>query len=474
MSAPLEKLLRDARVDLVLARIESDPSIIREVISHLDSEIRSIKFNSINVLGELGEKSENAIPLLTRCLDDDDWSICREAARSLGKIGILAKDALPILSNLLSDKEVSIRKEAAIAIGRIKNPTSESLSALINALKDSNEEVRTEAANALGEIGSDAYEAIPELMDSLKDVNWVVRTATAQAISKIGKNSIKAIPALVNALDDDDWRVRYRVVNTLASMGEPAVPALLEILKMKNIIAIKEAIDCLGEIKIADPKIIDKISDLLTSRSEKVRGKAADALRSIGKETVPVLIKALEKARNNMKVIIISALGGVGVEANQAIPILANLLSLPEQEQEYNPSFTNILKRAIIAFLKDPLGRKAAIRVELARALGKIGSESQDAVVTLGSALNDPKYTVRKEAALSLGKLGTFASSSIPLLVKVLEDRNPDVRWRASEALGMIGVKKDEVIENLNNLIHDKCDYVCESAINALDNLTEQ
>jgi hypothetical protein len=61
MSATLENLLRDARVDLVLARIEKDPSIIKEVISHLDSEIRSIRFNSVYVLGELGQDSESAV-----------------------------------------------------------------------------------------------------------------------------------------------------------------------------------------------------------------------------------------------------------------------------------------------------------------------------------------------------------------------------------------------------------------------------
>ncbi|GAG32676.1 unnamed protein product [marine sediment metagenome] len=54
-----------------------------------------------------------------------------------------------------------------------------------------------------------------------------------------------------------------------------------------------------------------------------------------------------------------------------------------------------------------------------------------------------------------------------------MEDRNPDVRWRTSEALGKIGLKTEEIISSLNILIHDKCDYVCESAINAIDDLTE-
>jgi len=474
MSAPLEKLLRDARIDLVLSRIEKDESVINEVIKHLENDIRSIKFNSIHVLGELGQKSAHAVSKIISCLEDDDWSICREAARSLGKIGSIAKEAISRLSVLLGDKEESIRKEAAIALSKIGNSTPESISSLIKALNDESDIVRTEVAKALGEIGADAYEAIPNLMNSLKDVSWAVRIASAQSISLIGKESIKTIPSLISALEDPDWRVRYRVVNTLAEVGEPAVPALLEVLKQKSSIIRKEALECLGEMKIPDPNIIKNISNLLTSNSEKVRGKAADALRSIGKEAVPALLKALEKASTKMKIIIISALGGIGTEAKAAIPTIINYLKIPEQGLEYIPSFINRIKRAFLAILKDPLRRKAFIRGELARALGKIGFDSEDSVYALELALNDPKSLVRREAALSLGKLGSHATSGIPSLIRALEDLNPDVRWRSSEALGKIGVKSEEVISGLNELIHDKCDYVCDSAINAIDSLTEE
>ncbi len=474
MSAPLEKLLRDARIDLVLSRIEKDPTVIIEVIKNLDSDIRSIKFNSINVLGELGQKSVDAISKIMSCLEDDDWSICREATRSLGKIGDSAKEAVPQISKLLEDQEESIRREAAIALGKIRRSTPESISSLIKAVDDDSEIVRTEVAKALGEIGPDAYEALPHLMNCLKDVSWTVRNASAQAINLIGKESTKAIPGLIDAIDDEDWRVRSKVVNALVKAGEPAVPRLLEILKLKNEIARKEALDCLGEMKITDPNIIEIISQLLNTSSKSVRGKAADALRSIGKPAIPALIKEYENVKTKMKITIISSLGGIGKEAEEAIPTLINILNVPEQKKEYIPSFVNKIKRTVLAFLKNPLGGKTSIRAESARSLGKIGIDSEDSVNALELALNDPKKIVRREAALSLGKVGKFAKDAIPSLVKALKDTNPDVRWRSSEALGVIGVNTDDVILSLDNLIHDKCDYVCESAINALDILTEE
>ena len=474
MSAPLENLLRDARVDLVMSRLEKDPSIINEVMKHLDSTIRSIKFNSILVLGELGTKSEQGIPRLINLLDDDDWSICREAVRSLGKMGNIAKDAIPKLSKLLERKEVTIRKEAAFTLGKIGNATNEALSGLIKACNDENEEVRTEAARSFGEFGSAAQGAIPQLMKCLKDVDWTVRTASAESISKIGKESTVAIPKLIIALEDKDWRVQYRIINTLAEIGAESIPSLVEVLEHKNKNVRKGAIDALSEMKISDPKIIKNISLLLNDKVERVRGKAADALRSIGKDALPALIGALESANTKMKILIISAIGGIGKEANQAIPIIIDFLKNPDQQKVYSKSFGASLKRALTAFIQDPTSKKATIRVEAARSLGRIGFDSEDAIHSLEKALNDPKKVVRRESALSVGKLGLPAKIVIPSLIKALDDKNPEVRWRSSEALGVIGVGTEDVISSLNNLVHDEVVYVSESATVALDKLAEQ
>ena len=60
-----------------------------------------MRFNASLVLGELGEKAAESVSSLIKCLEDNDWSICREATRSLGKIGASAVDAIPRLAELL-------------------------------------------------------------------------------------------------------------------------------------------------------------------------------------------------------------------------------------------------------------------------------------------------------------------------------------------------------------------------------------
>ena len=232
MSASLEQLLRDARIDLVLSRIEKDESVIKEVIQNVESNIRSIKFNSILVLGEIGEKSgSNAVPVITSCLKDDDWSIRREAARSLGKIGRSSQPAITELSSLISDEESTIRLAVVSSLGLIGKASPESINTLKKGLKDKNELVRAEAAKAIGLFGAEAFDLIPDLMNGLKDPNWIVRVSSAHSISDIGKGTVKTIPTLIQALEDKDWRVRYRVVDTLTQIGEPSISGLLNVFR---------------------------------------------------------------------------------------------------------------------------------------------------------------------------------------------------------------------------------------------------
>ncbi|GAH15528.1 unnamed protein product, partial [marine sediment metagenome] len=190
-----------------------------------------------------------------------------------------------------------IRKESAIALGRIASPTYDSISSLIKALDDESDVVRTEVAKSLGKMGADAHDAIPPLMESLKDMSWTVRTASAQAISEIGKESTTAIPSLISALEDNDWRVRSRVINTLTEIGEETIPFLLEIVNHENPIVRKGVSEALGEIGIADQKVMEELGKSLKDRKEGVRGKAADALRSIGKDSIPTLIDMLIRVR---------------------------------------------------------------------------------------------------------------------------------------------------------------------------------
>ncbi|MHA1131014.1 MAG: HEAT repeat domain-containing protein [Candidatus Helarchaeota archaeon] len=273
----------------------------------------------------------------------------------------------------------------------------------------------------------------------------MVRTAAANAISGIGKGSTKAIPTLLTTLEDNDWRVRYRAINTLVQICEDAVPSLLEVINHKNPLVRKGVIETLGEIQLANPKVIEGIANSLKDRNEGVRGKAADALRSIGKESIPALIDSFTQVGKETKLLIIAAIGHMGRDAQNAIPDLIRILQ----------------------------SRNARIRAEAARSLGKLDVATDEVVNALKVTMVDRRSIVRRETAIALGKLGIGASDGIPELLDALKDKKSDVRWRAIEALGRIGINKKEIIQALNHLLYDKFDYVAAAAQEALDLISE-
>ena len=62
----------------------------------------------------------------------------------------------------LEDEDWSVRRNAAIALGEIGEPAKEAVPALIKALDDKNEFVRGDAVDALKKIGT------PEAMEALE------------------------------------------------------------------------------------------------------------------------------------------------------------------------------------------------------------------------------------------------------------------------------------------------------------------
>ncbi|MFX1275449.1 MAG: HEAT repeat domain-containing protein [Promethearchaeota archaeon] len=485
MSASLESLLRDGRIDLILSKIKRDSSIISEVIEQLSSKIRSIRFNSILILGKLGENSQSALPGLASCLEDDDWSICREAVRSLGNLGDMSKEAVSKLAKMIINKEVTLRKEVAISLGKIGYQSPEVISSLITATRDTDEDVRIEATRSLGMIGLNSSEALATLINRLDDISWKVRAAAAISIGQIGQEIKESVPPLLIALGDRDWRVRHRAINSLKLCAKNDIPLILTTLDKEKFIVKKGIIEVLGEIKRDDPEIINAINTYVYSNSAILRGEAIEALRIIGKRTLLFLLEAIIKSSNRRRILIIASIGAMEVDLTDKIPKIIEIfeksgilrpkrliLEKPENLKKFNEKFKyyfKLLSNRILSSLNNAYSKTTSVRVQISRTLGKIGHNSELAIDVLIEALKDPMNIVRRTSALAVGNLGANAQNAIPALIAALHDRESEVRWRAAEALGKIGIMTPEIETGLEMLYHDKYDYVSTAADFALD-----
>jgi len=115
----------------------------------------------------------------------------------------------------------------------------------------------------------------------------------------------------------------------------------------------------------------------------------------------------------------IHAVGKIGPEAKEAIPIL-------------------------IETIREVRNRDKRILVACNNALLAMGKEIVPHMISL---LKDDTWEMRRGAAWILGKLGPDARDAVPALSEALNDPNAAVRTKAQEALKKIQGEEDELKE---------------------------
>ena len=170
------------------------------------------------------------------------------------------------------------------------------------------------------------------------------------------------------------------------------------------------------------------------------------------------------------------ALRNFGLEANDAIPTLIELLKDDSKTVRFTAAFTlrnlhievNTFVPVIIETLKD---KDKWIRSNAAQILGKIGFEAKDALPSLIEALKDQDSFVRSSAALALGKIGLGSAETIFALIDALKDSSGDVRSSVARALGDFGPQAKEALPALINILVDKNKWARVSAAKALGSI---
>ncbi len=135
--------------------------------------------------------------------------------------------------------------------------------------------------------------------------------AREEAVAALGALGEASLPSLFELLDHDDTDVRCWAIWALAQTRSPqAVQPLIAILDDADCDVRISAAMALGELRAAKaaPALVAQLSSWngLLSRC------AADALEKIGEEAVPVLVKALEHTKSQVRMWAARALGRIG------------------------------------------------------------------------------------------------------------------------------------------------------------------
>jgi HEAT repeat protein len=322
----------------------------------------------INILGNIGPRSESTVPLLMAFLEKDVAANLREAAvTALGKIGRGAKAAVDKLVAVLdAECQVALACRVARSLGEIGVADHKVRAALVNLwlIPIQCPQSRVQVAIALCKLKIDARGLLPTLTATVvTSSNAHLRKSAAEALCWCRKTDPDVVPALTAALCDEDEEVHKTAEEGLARMqlthdkalqlcgkqlaqsvhaeaalaksGAPAVQSLIAGLKATEALGREKAARTLGLLGETALAAVPALNKALEDETKEVRLAAAKALWNVSKEAdavVRVLAKLLTspyptapdggETRRRFLQTVIEALGRIGPSAKAAVPAL--------------------------------------------------------------------------------------------------------------------------------------------------------
>jgi HEAT repeat protein len=306
--------------------------------------------------------------------------------------------------------------------------------ALLNALEDPSADLRARALVAISRFGAGVDRAVSVL---LRDVNG--RTSLYLLAAEQMRPSPAVVPMLIRSLESTNCAERQAAAVLLRRIGpaaSAATPSVIAALRQGTNSSVKP-----------DRQVNSLVSSLMRALAHVA--PAEDA--------VPILIEALRAEGSHARSAAASALGEIGPDAHEAIPILVALV----KELAADPDRTDWGNSVAIAWALGRIAPNAPVTEKLV----------QDVVAALGEAMESPYDLVRSAAAEALVEFGPRATAAIPRLVAALDDSAGPVRAAAARSLGKIGPVASAAIAKIRALLDDDDRRVRLAAASALDQI---
>ncbi|HLU49551.1 MAG TPA: HEAT repeat domain-containing protein, partial [Planctomycetota bacterium] len=212
------------------------------------------------------------------------------------------------------------------------------------------------------------------------------------------------------------------------AIGSDLGPALRRFVPRAEALSRARSLYILAQLDESKPEDVETLATLLDHESNEepeARWLAADALEILGPRATGAAV-ALGRAvaadpHSDVRWSAAAALGAIGPGARDTVPILVRALDDESMD----------------------------VVISACRALPRIGHEGRTAIPRLLELLRGDEIERSWRAAYGLGGFGQLADEAVPDLLRFLESENTDARWSAANNLNAIGTRPAEVVPAL-------------------------
>ena len=438
LSLSLQRLCTDPDPNVRIAAFDALRTVgvadVSQIAALLTDKDATVRRPAAELILGLTEIPGDAVPALTRALDDDDdmirvagaEGIAAAAPKGTGALtaeklaAVIARSYPPkydAKTDRLDGPEASYWK-ALLRIGKPAVP------AITTLLTHTNPRVRVLAARSLGDIGEAAKPAADALRKLLADEFADVVIEAVCTLYRLGEGDANTERLIALGLQSTERGVAAAAVSAIARMGpagKPLIPRALEQLESPRPEARYAAVMFVG---LLPP---DEAAKAVPALAKRVTDETVEIRRAVG--------------------IVLERLGPVGSPAADAV----GKAMLAEPDDIAKEQFVNALvamgpgaKPAIAGLV--PLVNTPAVgvvmRVKVIGAVAVADPGSGDVAAALVKAATDKDPTVRSAVAGAMGKLTPLPPDARAALVKFArDDSRLPVRSAAVRALAEAGAK---------------------------------
>jgi HEAT repeat protein len=303
------------------------------------------KIEAARAIGQFGPDARRALPTLIKTLSTGDKLVRRAVADSLAQLG---PDVVPVLTDSLGSATPGLREGAARALGEmgeLARPAVDRLAALAKAKPDeANTAVRVAAAVALWRITNVPEPTLAVLQMVLADLDYPDRWEAIEGIVEIAEGARPPIrgltEVLLQAAKDRDARVRIFAVRGLWRREQRAatvLPLLTELLADSDVFVRQTAVQTLGELP-PSTNVIAPLLRALEDRDVGVRVAALFTLVHGGTGAVPHLVKALSSKVEKIRVGAADALRRIRPDSKAEVAKLIDVVTRLGKEGADRPT----------------------------------------------------------------------------------------------------------------------------------------